>query len=181
MRASARSRTRSPETRAYVALGTNEGDRLLNLAEARRRLSLLGALAEGPVLETRALLPPEDPTPQPDYLNTVVALDTRLDAFALHAALKRIERLMGRRTTTRWAPRVIDLDLLLFGDARIDTPQLTVPHPRMHQRDFVLRPLAALDPHAQHPGLGKPVRALLEPLRAPVLVPSMRQDWRGRR
>lgn len=127
--------------RAYVALGTNLGNRLLNLHEATRQLRLLGELREGLVIETPALLPPENPAPQPPYLNTVVELTTPLRAVALFHHLKRIERVMGRVTTTRWAPRIIDLDLILFGAQTLSTPELTVPHPRAHQRDFVKRPL----------------------------------------
>lgn len=148
-------------TRCYVALGTNLGDRLLNLAEARRRLSLLGAHRPGPVIETRALLPKDDATPQPDYLNSVDQLDTALEALALFHQLKRTERLMGRKVTTRWAPRIIDLDLVLFGDQVIESPELIVPHSGMHQRRFVLWPLAALAPGLRHPLLGQSVRELL--------------------
>ena len=152
-------------TRCYVALGTNLGDRLLNLAEARRRLALLGAHLAGPVIETAALLPPGDPTPQPRYLNSVDALETTLGPVALFHQLKRIEREMGRAVTTRWAPRLIDLDLILFGDEVVHTAELTVPHPAMHQRRFVLAPLAALAPEARHPVLGETARALLSALR----------------
>lgn len=152
--------------RVYVALGTNLGDRLLNLAEARRRLALLGEHVAGPVLETDALLPPEDPTPQPRYLNAVDQLDTRLSAVELFHALKHIERQMGRVVTTRWAPRLIDLDLVLFGDLVLETEALTVPHPGLHQRRFVLEPLAALAPDALHPGLRQTARALLRRLSA---------------
>lgn len=148
-------------TRCYVALGTNLGDRLLNLAEARRRLALLGDHLAGPVVETDALLPPGDPTPQPRYLNSVDQLDTTLQPLALFHQLKRIERQMGRVSTTRWAPRIIDLDLVLFGDEVIQTPELIVPHPAMHQRRFVLAPLAVLAPQAQHPRLQLTVGELL--------------------
>jgi len=130
--------------RAYVALGTNLGNRLLNLREATRRLKLLGEVREGLVIETPALLPIENPTPQPAYLNTVVELKTPLGAVELFHQLKRIERVMGRVTTTRWAARIIDLDLILFGDLKLTTPELTVPHPRAHERDFVFRPLRFL-------------------------------------
>ena len=147
--------------RCYVALGTNLGDRLLNLSEARRRLAQLGAHRPGPVLETPALLPPGDPTPQPDYLNSVDQLDTTLGPVALFHQLKRIERLMGRRVSTRWAPRIIDLDLILYGEEVLQTPELTVPHASMHQRRFVLWPLAALAPGLRHPLLGQSVRELL--------------------
>lgn len=157
--------------RCYVALGTNLGQRLLNLAEARRRLSLLGEHVAGPVLETEALLPPDDPTPQPKYLNSVDQLDTSFrHPLALFHALKRIERQMGRRTATRWAPRIIDLDLILFGDEVLQTAELTVPHPAMHQRRFVLEPLAALAPRALHPLLGRTSRELLADSRASVRV-----------
>lgn len=158
MKASGRSRT--PSAEAFIALGSNEGDRLLNLGEAKRRLALLGALTSGPLLETEAVLAPGDRTPQARYLNTVVSLRTALDTHALHAALKRIERLMGRRETTRWGPRVIDLDLLVRGDEVIATPALTVPHPRLHERAFVLGPLAALAPELVVPTVGQTVRAL---------------------
>ena len=133
-------------TTCYVALGTNLGDRLLNLTEARRHLSLLGPHAAGPVLETAALLPPEDPTPQPRYLNSVDRLETSLEPLARFHELKRIERHMGRVVSTRWAPRIIDLDLVLSGDRVLQTPELTVPHPAMHQRRFVSSPWRSCPP-----------------------------------
>lgn len=129
------------KARAFIALGTNVGNRLLNLREAVRRLRLLGAVREGLIIETAALLPKENPAPQPPYLNTVVELTTSLGPIALFHHLKRIERVMGRVTTTRWAPRIIDLDLVLFGTQTVSTPELTVPHPRAHERDFVKGPL----------------------------------------
>lgn len=147
--------------RCYVALGTNLGDRLLNLAEGRRRLAELGNLLRGPVLETEALLAPGDREVQNPYLNAVDALDTRLAPFALFQELKRIERLMGRVVTWRWAPRIIDLDLLLYAHQVIESSELTVPHPRMHERRFVLEPLAALAPQAWHPVLRRSASSLL--------------------
>lgn len=148
----------------FLALGTNVGDRLLNLAEATRRVSLVPGVtvvARGPVIETPALLPPGDRTPQPDYLNTVIALETSLSPRALFEAVKRIERDMGRVATTRWAPRIIDLDLVLWGERVVKEPGLVIPHPAMHERLFVLAPLAAIAPDAVHPVLGKSMRALL--------------------
>ncbi len=147
--------------RCFIALGTNLGDRLLNLSEARRHLRALGALRHGPVIETPALLPREDPTPQPHYLNTVDELVTALKPRDLFTQLKRIERHMGRRVTTRWAPRIIDLDLILFGDLVMEDATLTVPHPRMHERRFVLEPLVALAPRLVHPVFGERLDALL--------------------
>lgn len=137
--------------RSYIALGTNLGNRLLNLAEARRRLALLGVLKAGPVIETPALLPRGDSSPQPAYLNSVDALETSLTVEELFRALKRIERMMGRQVSTRWAPRIIDLDLLLFGKSQFQSAELTVPHPSMQLRRFVLEPLAILAPDAWHP------------------------------
>ena len=126
---------------AYIALGTNLGDRLLNLSEARRRLRRLGTLREGLVFETQALRRPGDAVPQRPYLNAVDELVTALSPLPLLRACKRIERLMGRVPTYRWGPRVIDLDVIRCGEVRMDTPELTLPHPRLHQpgRDQRLR------------------------------------------
>lgn len=131
-------------TAAYVALGSNLGDRLLHLAEARRRLDALGVRTSGLVIETAAVTAKGDPWPQPPYLNTVDRLETRLSLDAFFDAMTRIEREMGRVRTTRWAPRTIDLDLILFGDETRSDARLTVPHPRMHERPFVMIPLRSL-------------------------------------
>jgi 2-amino-4-hydroxy-6-hydroxymethyldihydropteridine diphosphokinase len=150
--------------RCYVALGTNLGNRLLNLSEARRQLALLGSHRAGPIVETAALLPPGDPTPQPNYLNSVDELEVELSALDLFHELKRIERRMGRVVTTRWAPRIIDLDLLLFGEQIIQTSELTVPHASMHARRFVLEPLAQLAPDVRHPILRRTAKELADSL-----------------
>lgn len=150
--------------RCFVALGSNLGDRLLNLSEARRQLSLLGLHRAGPIVETEALLPPGDRTPQPHYLNSVDELEVELSALDLFHELKRIERRMGRVVTTRWAPRIIDLDLLLFGEQILQTAELTVPHASMHARRFVLEPLVQLAPDAWHPVLKKTAKELLDRL-----------------
>lgn len=146
--------------RAYVGLGSNLGDR----AETLRR-ALAGLAATPGVERVRASsLYETEPVgpPQGRYLNAVAALDTTLDAFALLARLRELERAGGRmRTGERNAPRTLDLDLLLFGDACIDTPELTVPHPRLHERAFVLVPLAELAAEAVHPRFGAPVAELL--------------------
>jgi 2-amino-4-hydroxy-6-hydroxymethyldihydropteridine diphosphokinase len=153
--------------RVFVALGSNLGDRQAQLDEATRRVGLLegtAVIARGPVLETDALLPPDDPTPQPRYLNSVVEVRTALEPLALLSALKQVERDMGRVTTTRWAPRVIDLDLVLFGARTLESEQLTLPHPGVRQRRFVLEPLAALAPELLLPD-GVPVARALAALR----------------
>ena len=90
----------------------------------------------------------------PDYLNAVAQLETELDAASLLAQLQAVEQAHGRERSYRNAPRTLDLDLLLFGDALIDTPALSVPHPRLHERAFVLRPHADLAPALVVPGQG---------------------------
>ena len=105
---------------------------------------------------------PLGPVDQPDYVNAVAALDTRLDAYELLAALQALEHMHGRvRAGMRWGPRTLDLDLLVFGDLRLASESLTVPHPGIAERDFVLRPLAEIAPTLEIPGLG-PVQALLK-------------------
>ena len=99
--------------------------------------------------------------PQPRYLNAVLALETGGTPQELLFALKDIERGALRRRDQRWGPRTLDLDLLLFGDAMVRTPSLTVPHPRLKERRFVLAPLAELAPDVLVPGAGKTVSALL--------------------
>jgi len=129
--------------RAFLGLGTNLGDRAANLEGAVARLSELGAVsARSHVMETA----PWGYADQPDFLNMVVALDTALPAVELHRGIKRIEERMGRVPAVRYGPRVIDIDLLLYGDEVIDTPDLTVPHPRMAERGFVMEPLAEIAP-----------------------------------
>jgi 2-amino-4-hydroxy-6-hydroxymethyldihydropteridine diphosphokinase len=102
--------------------------------------------------------------PGPDYVNAVVALRTALDAATLLQALHGIEARLGRERAAHNAPRTLDLDLLLHGDTRSDVPSLQLPHPRLHQRAFVLRPLLEIAPHLEVPGLG-PLAAWLEGVR----------------
>jgi 2-amino-4-hydroxy-6-hydroxymethyldihydropteridine diphosphokinase len=149
---------------AYVALGSNLGD---------RRACLLGALATlaevtGVELERtssiRETAPVGGPAGQETYLNGVVRLRTSLEAHALLDVLQGVERQFGRQRLERWGPRTLDLDLLLYDDAVIDTERLVVPHPRMHERRFVLEPLCDIAPEAVHPLFGLTVRDLLDKL-----------------
>jgi 2-amino-4-hydroxy-6-hydroxymethyldihydropteridine diphosphokinase len=136
--------------RAFVALGSNLGDRLANLQEAVDRLGKVAGIRvvrTSRVYETDPVGPP-----QPDYLNAVVMVETLLSARDLLEACLGVERAMGRERSERWAPRTIDLDVLSYGQEEIDEPGLVVPHPRMHERGFVLVPLLELDPDPALPG-----------------------------
>lgn len=148
--------------RAYVAFGANLGDPAAAFFEAVLRLDAL----PGTRVVARSSLyrsAPVGVAGQPDYLNAVIALDTALAPRPLLEALLAIEHDGGRRRDFPMAPRTLDLDLLLHGDAVIDEPGLQLPHPRMHERAFALLPLAEIDPAASIPGRGS-VAALLPAL-----------------
>lgn len=134
--------------RVYIGLGSNLGDRLATLRQAVDALGALGTvILRSSVWETEAVGPP------PDYLNAVVALDTALLPGALLDALLSIELRHGRVRSVLNAPRTLDLDLLLYDDRQIALPSLTVPHPRLAEREFVLAPLAEIAPLLLHPVL----------------------------
>lgn len=141
-------------TRAWVALGSNRARPHVQFDRAHRALAELPGTREAG-RSARYWTEPVGDVDQPEFLNAVVALDTQLSARELLAELQRIEAEQGRRRTARrWGPRTLDLDLLLFGDETIETPELVVPHPRLAERAFVLRPLADLEPGLAVPGRG---------------------------
>lgn len=138
---------------AFVGIGANLGDARANVADALARLAAYPGcrlVASSSCWRTAPIDSSGD-----DYINAVAAVDTELDAHALLAALMAIEQAHGRERPYRNAPRTLDLDLLLYGDAVIDTPRLSVPHPRMHERAFVLAPLLEIAPDADIPGRGR--------------------------
>ncbi|GAA5336281.1 MULTISPECIES: 2-amino-4-hydroxy-6-hydroxymethyldihydropteridine diphosphokinase [Thermus] len=154
---------------AYVGLGSNLGDRagyLLAAVSLLSRLPKTRLLRLSPVYETAPVGPP-----QPPYLNLVAELDTGLDPRELLQALLEVERALGRERKERWGPRTIDLDLLLYGDLVLEEEGLQVPHPRLHERAFVLVPLLDLLPEGRHPVLGVRFAELLAALDASGVSP----------
>jgi 2-amino-4-hydroxy-6-hydroxymethyldihydropteridine diphosphokinase len=150
--------------RAYVGLGANIGPREATLLRA---VDLIAAVPGVDALELSSFreTEPVGVTDQPEFLNGALALETSLSPRALLDALLDVERELGRvrREGERFGPRTIDLDLLLYGDEAVDEPGLTVPHPRLHERRFVLEPLAELESELVIPGRGS-VSRLLEHL-----------------
>ncbi len=130
-------------TTAYIGLGSNLGDSLQTLRAATARLASIGTVVgASPVYESD----PVGYKEQPVFRNAVVALDTTLEPLALLDALLEIEAEFKRERAIRWGPRTLDLDLIWFGGLAMDGDRLTLPHPRAHQREFVLRPLADVAP-----------------------------------
>jgi pantoate--beta-alanine ligase len=153
-------------TVALVALGSNLGDRQENLRRAVEQLAAtsgIRVLAESRLLVTR---PVGGPAGQGDFLNGAVLLESSLAPLDLLTALQNIETTLRRERREHWGPRTLDLDLLLYGEQVIDTPQLTVPHPRMAERRFVLEPAAEIAPQLLHPTSGQTVGQLFEQLLA---------------
>lgn len=149
----------------YLALGSNLGDRLQNLRDAVERLA--------PQVRVTKISGVYDTAPwgvieQPRFLNLVLAGETELAPIQVLRLLKEIERAMGRQETVRYGPRVIDLDVLLYDDVIFENEVLQIPHPRMHERRFVLEPLAEISPEVVHPKLKKSARELLDDLSAAI-------------
>lgn len=152
---------------AYLSLGSNLANRAGNLREAIRRLNeATTVLAISSFYETEPVEVPD----QPWFLNCVVAIETGKTPQALLKGLLFIEEAMGRVRNRAKGPRVIDIDIVLFGDRIVDEPGLQIPHPAMHERRFVLEPFAEIAPEARHPILGKTARELLGEIEAGEIV-----------
>lgn len=147
------------EHTVYLALGTNMGDREANL---RRALEAMAPAVEvtqtSPVYETA----PWGVTDQDDFLNQVVRAQTSLKPDILLSFLKSIEAQLGREDSRRWGPRLIDLDILFYDDLVLEMEHLTIPHPHLHERAFVLVPLADLEPELRHPVLNQTIGEILK-------------------
>lgn len=166
--------------RAWVAIGANLGAAQETVLAAIQQLCPLGLVAHSSLYRSA----PQDAT-GPDFINAVAVLDTRVDALHLLHQLQAIEDQFGRQRPYRYAPRTLDLDLLLHGATLLHSEQLTLPHPRLHQRAFVLLPMLELAPGLQVPGLGslaswlrsvqnQNIHRLDTP--APTILPSNRRD-----
>jgi 2-amino-4-hydroxy-6-hydroxymethyldihydropteridine diphosphokinase len=145
----------------YLSLGSNVGDREAQLRDAQARLGAAGrVVAASSFYETE----PVESTEQPWFLNFALALETSNTPQQLMTAILRIEEEMGRRRVQKKGPRPIDIDILLFDDIIMDSTNLTIPHPALHQRRFVLEPMAEIASEVLHPGLKKTIRELRDAL-----------------
>jgi len=163
-------------TNVYVGLGSNEGDREAHLVAALQALSRIDAVA---VLRCSSLFDsaPVGPS-QPRFLNAVVALECCLPPLRLLTILKRIEEDLGRRRDgTRWGPRPIDLDILVWDGEVVAEPSLQVPHLELHKRRFALEPLAEIAPELRHPVLGVTVKEMLSHLAPQDVRRLMATQW----
>ncbi|HWY03234.1 MAG TPA: 2-amino-4-hydroxy-6-hydroxymethyldihydropteridine diphosphokinase [Candidatus Acidoferrum sp.] len=157
----------------YLSLGSNIGERENYLRDAMARLESQGHVVSGSSFyETE----PVEFTDQAWFLNCVVVVETTEPPEKLMAAILKIEHEMGRQRMQNKGPRVIDIDILLYSDKIIDLPELTVPHPAMHVRRFVLEPLAEVAPDIRHPLLNKTICELVDALPAGQIVQKLKKD-----
>lgn len=161
---------------AYIALGSNIGGRLEFLRRARTELARKGVtiLASSPVYCTE---PVGGPARQDDYYNAVIQVEVSCTPAELLHICQEVEQSAGRKRLQHWGPRTLDLDILLYADKIINTDELQVPHPRMCERRFVLKPLASLTPQLVHPLEGKRVDALLQLLPESPRVCKVADAW----
>jgi 2-amino-4-hydroxy-6-hydroxymethyldihydropteridine diphosphokinase len=148
---------------AYIGMGSNVGDKLFQCQKAISELLKIDShrlLARSSFYKTQ----PVGYASQDWFVNGVIEIETDLDAQGLFRSLKAVESRLGRQETFRWGPRTIDLDLLFYDDEQSQSEELRIPHPRLHERRFVLVPLAEINPLLMHPVLKKTVRELLDHL-----------------
>lgn len=159
----------------YLSLGSNVGDREAHLRDAQDRLNVVGRVtAVSSLYETE----PVEVTQQPWFLNCVMALETSLAPQQLMSAILKVEEAMGRRRVQKKGPRTIDIDILLFGETILDSEEVVIPHPAMHERRFVLEPLAEIAPEAHHPLSKKTILELRNALPAGQTVRKLKPEPR---
>lgn len=151
-------------SKVYIGIGSNLGDRLRNCLSALEllRQNGLSVTKQSSMCETK----PWGVTEQPEFVNMTVEAETDLAPMKLLEMIKKIEKEMGRQDTIRWGPRIIDLDILLYDDIVLKTDSLTIPHPLMHEREFVLGPLSEIAGEFVHPVLKKSIADLLKGIKA---------------
>lgn len=149
---------------AYIGMGSNIGDRESNLNSAVEMLRILEGI-EVTAVSSYLNTAPIGYIDQPDFLNAAAELRTNLTPADLLKVCRKVEQELKRERTIRWGPRTIDLDILLYGDMVINQEDLVIPHPRMHERVFVLGPLNEITPHTVHPVMKKSVNELLRDIK----------------
>lgn len=144
----------------FILLGSNVGDRQANLLNAQQEISR----AMGEIITTSAVYKtaPWGNTQQPDFFNQVIEIQSTLTPDKLLKGIQKIEKRLGRTREVKWGPRIIDIDILLWGARTIKVPHLTIPHPELPNRRFTLLPLTEIAPHFIHPIVNKTMQALLE-------------------
>ena len=152
---------------AYLLLGTNLGDRAHHLTHARRLLDEIGTVSRVSQVYVTAAWGLTD---QPDFFNQALEISTALEPGDLLTKLRSIEKKVGRTDAVRWGPRILDIDILFYGNKTIATELLTIPHPRMHERRFALVPMHALQPDLTDPMSGKTITELLADCKDPLPV-----------
>lgn len=163
-----------PESIVFLGIGSNLGDPELNCLEAVERIARIRSVK----LLRRSSLYRTEPVgvaEQPWFINCVVEIRTSLSPRDLLKTVRRIETEMGRKPGQRWGPRLIDIDILLYGQIVLNEEELVIPHPEMHKRGFVLVPLNEIAPYAVHPAYGISVKGLLDRLEARGTVELIRQ------
>ena len=155
----------------FLLLGTNLGEREIYLQQAVQHI----VQEVGPVIKSSSVYETQSwgKTDEPDYLNQVILLQTELPPLALLTRVLHIESILGRVRKERWGARVIDIDVLFYGDQVINEPQLQVPHPRLHERRFTLEPLAEIAPELIHPVLNNNVLSIKNALKDTLIVKKL--------
>ena len=164
-------------SRVFLGLGGNLGEPLKQFRRVRQQLSAcdrIGQIHSSPLYQTP---PVGGPAGQPDFLNAVLEIHTGLSPRNLLKLCQTLENRSGRTRDIHWGPRTLDIDLLLYSDLILNDSQLTVPHPHMHQRHFVLLPLGDLDRHLHHPVLKQSVGALLKQLPSVQDIVRLQDSW----